>query len=193
MVAALLLSGCGVKSSPPVDEYTIKPKLSLNSTKETKCRQKEIKVLSPFAPYKFTTNDLHYIVLQYEEGRFNRSAWSESVASSVYNEIVDTLRKSALFKSVQNYSSVAKHDYLLEIQINDFMQYFSKDLKSSYAVVDITLTLVDRQEYRVIAQKNFVKRAEVSRLDAKGGIEVLNALFAQTLEEMVVWLEGVCG
>ena len=134
MGAMLFFGGCSIKSSPPVDEYTIV--LEQNQTRHydrvQKCKAKSLKLLEPFGAYAYTTNDLLYVVLPNEENKYNLSAWSEPLATTLYTKTLNALSKSGLFGSVSNYSSVAKGDYILEMEINDFKQYFSHDLKRSY-------------------------------------------------------------
>ena len=189
----VFFGGCSIKSSPPVDEYTIVLKQKLESVKaSSKCQDKSVKLLEPFGAYAYTTNDLHYVVLPNQENRYNLSTWSQSVAGTLYGEVLRAVAKSGLFRSVTNYSSVAKSDYILEMEINDFKQYFSSDLKHSYVVADLTFTLIETEHFRIVAQKEFVKKIDTKSLDAKGGVEALDEAFSEIVPEMLAWLSGVC-
>ena len=189
----VFLGGCGIKSSPPVDEYTIVLKQEFKGMKaSSKCQSKSVKLLEPFGAYAYTTNDLHYVVLPNQENRYNLSTWSQSIAGILYGEILRAVSKSKIFGSVANYSSVAKSDYILEMEINDFKQYFSSDLKHSYVVADLTFTLIETEHFRVVAQKEFVKKIDTKSLDAKGGVEALDSAFGEIVPEVLAWLSGVC-
>lgn len=189
----VFFGGCSIKSSPPVDEYTIVLKQKLESVKaSSKCQDKSVKLLEPFGAYAYTTNDLHYVVLPNQENRYNLSTWSQSVAGTLYGEVLRAVAKSGLFRSVTNYSSVAKSDYILEMEINDFKQYFSSDLKRSYVVADLTFTLVENRHFKVVAQKEFTKKVQTKSLDAKGGVDALNDAFNEIVPEVLAWLSGVC-
>ncbi|SFV56341.1 Putative lipoprotein [hydrothermal vent metagenome] len=187
------LSGCSVKSTPPVDEYTIiLNDLSKSNIKSTKCHKSVLKILAPFGAQEYATSDLNYVVLPNEQNRYNLSIWSNSLSSTLYKEITKSIKQSTLFESVINYASVAKSDYILEIEINDFKQYFLKDLKHSYVVVDLTFTLIEQKHFRVVAQREFMKKIKTKSLDAKGGVEALNNAFKDVTTEMISWLEEVC-
>ena len=190
----VFFGGCSIKSSPPVDEYTIVLQAGQIEPAEPagKCRSKSVKLLEPFGAYAYTTNDLRYVVLPNEENRYNLSAWSQSVAGTLYEELLRAVAKSGLFGSVANYSSVAKSDYILEMEINDFKQYFSSDLKHSYVVADLTFTLIETKHFKIVAQKEFVKKIETKSLDAKGGVDALNEAFNGIVPEVLAWLKGVC-
>lgn len=189
-----LFGGCSfVKSTPPKDEYTIV--LDENSKKDlqsTSCKKRSLKVLEPFGAYEYTVSDMRYVVLPNEENHYNLSAWSEAPSGTLYREILESLKRSRLFKSVAFYSSVAKSDYILEMEINDFKQYFTSDLQHSHVIVDLTFTLVDAKEYNVLAQKEFVRKIEAKPLDARGGVEALNEALNGIVPDVVVWLEGIC-
>ena len=192
--ALLLLGGCSVKSSPPVDEYTIvlKPDTTSSVPFSEKCSKKSIKLLEPFGAYEFSTNDLYYVLLPNQENRYNLSSWSQSISGTLYAEILNAISTSKIFGSVANYSSISKNDYILEMEIHDFKQYFSSDMKHSYVIADITFTLVEAKRFRIIAQKEFRKKLDTKTLDAKGGVEALNDAFNEIVPEVLSWLTGVC-
>ncbi len=190
----VFFGGCSIKSSPPVDEYTIVLKADQvkEAERSSKFKSKSVKLLEPFGAYAYTTNDLHYVVLPNQENRYNLSTWSQSVAGTLYGEVLRAVAKSGLFGSVANYSSVAKSDYILEMEINDFKQYFSSDLKHSYVMADLTFTLIETEHFRIVAQKEFVKKIDTKSLDAKGGVNALNDAFNEIVPEVLAWLSGVC-
>ena len=191
----LLFGGCSIKSSPPIDEYTIVLQQNaykhLQHTKKS-CSDKSLKLLEPFGSYEYTTTDLHYVLLPNQENHYNLSVWSQSIAGTLYAEILNAISKSKIFGSVANYSSVAKNDYILEMEINDFKQYFSPDLKHSYVVADLTFTLIEAKRFKIVAQKEFIRKIETKSLDAKGGVEALNEVFNEIVPEVLTWLGGVC-
>ncbi len=192
IVLVLAAGGCGMKTTPPVDEYTLRPHIQTTVTQSGQCREKTLKVLAPFASYEYTTNDLHYIVDDYEEGTYNQSSWSKAITSNVYYAVLSTTRNNDLFKNVENYTSIADSDLVLEMEITEFKQHYRKDLKHSYVVVDITFSLVDKKRYKIMEQKRFYKKLRTETLDAKGGVDALNEAFTQVMEEMLVWIGKVC-
>jgi len=61
MAIGWILGGCSVKSVPPVDEYLLNPTIQSSAHNAKKCSAKKLKLLAVFAPYKYTTNAMHYI------------------------------------------------------------------------------------------------------------------------------------
>ena len=190
-----MLGGCGsTKGVNPKDEYTIVLELPkrVTSSKASGCKESSLKILEPFGAYEYTIDGLFYVVLPNKQDRYTLSSWTESVSSMVYREILQALKQSRLFKSVSNYSSIAKSSYILEMEINNFKQYCTKDLKKSYVAIDLTFTLIDAKNFKVIAQKEFIKQRQSRSNDAKGGVEALNSAFGELVPEVIAWLEGVC-
>ena len=189
---AFLGSGCSVKSTPPITEFALIGDHGGFEVSSKACTESTIKILEPFGSNKYTINDLYYVVLPYEENSYTQSTWIEPVATMLYNEILKAVRESGLFGNVSNYSSVARGDYILEIEINDFKQYFSHDQKESYAVSHITFTLVRSDGFIPIAQQEIYKKIKTNSLDAKGGVEALNRAQRETIKELITWLDGIC-
>ncbi len=182
-----------VKSTPPIDEYTIVLKTKPDKPAgKSVCNNKSLKILEPFGTDEYTISDLHYIVLPNQENSYNQASWSDSISNILYQKILFSLKEYRLFKSVTNFSSVATSDYILEMEINDFKQYFTNDLKSSYVLLDLTFTLINSKHFQIIAQKEFKKKVPTKSLDAKGGVDALNTAFNETVPEILTWLSGVC-
>ena len=187
-----LLMGCSIKKVPAVSEYTLEPDPTIAKVDESGCKEENLKILEPFGGSEYATNDLYYVVLPYEQNKYTQSAWYASVSSKIYESLLQSLKKSALFGGVSNYASIAKDGLVLEVQINDFKQYFSEDETESYIVSDITFTLVDAKTFSIISQKQIRKKIPTQSLDAKGGVEALNEALTQTLQEVIAWLRERC-
>ncbi len=189
----LFLAGCSVKTVPSATEYTLKiAQQKIPTPDSSACTKQDLKVLEPFGSSEYVTTDLYYVVLPFEENRYAQSAWSQSVASTIYEELLSALRQSKLFKGVASYASVASSDLILEVELNDFKQYFSHNLKSSYIVSDITFTLVEAKTHKAISQKQIRKQITTKSLDAKGGVEALNEALDETVAEALMWLGEHC-
>lgn len=189
----IFFGGCSIKSSPPPDEYTIVlHQLPQQNRQETRCHDKSLKILEPFGSNDYATSDLHYIVLPNQENSYNFSSWSQPLSSTLYREMLRVFEKSGIFGSVANYASVAKSDYILEMEINDFKQYFTHDLKHSYVVADITFTLIEAKRFAIVAQKKFIQKIETKSLDARGGVDALGEAFEKIASDATRWLAGVC-
>ncbi|MEA2092286.1 MAG: hypothetical protein U9O83_07980, partial [Campylobacterota bacterium] len=88
--------------------------------------------------------------------------------------------------------SRSKNDLILEINIEDFMQYFSKDLTQSYSKVVLSLTLIDAKTSRVIASDTFSAKMDALSLDASGGVKALDAALQDVLSQSVGFLNEAC-
>ena len=191
-ILALFLSAC-TTTLPPVQEYRVAPKLDLVQTQESSiCKDKSLKVSQVFGNSFLKSTDMHYVIGEYKELSFTESAWSDSLAKLLTSEILTTLREAGIYHNVESYRSRSDADYVLESSINDFMQYFDKDAKKSYVVVDITMSLVDVKSSKVIATKRFYKRVEAKDVNAKEGVVALNSAFKDVLQQSVVWLKSSC-
>jgi cholesterol transport system auxiliary component len=191
LIVLFSFMGCSVKKVPPIDLYTLSvPDVAAERT--TTCTTKTLKVLTPFSAYEYTTNQLYFVIDDLEEGTYQNSKWSRSIAESIYDGVIRTVRKSGYFKSVENYTSVARSDYDLEIEISDFKQYFSKDKNSSHVILDVTFTLVERKNYIPVAQKHIHITVPATTPDAKGGVVAFNKANKKMLDALLAWLGGAC-
>ena len=190
LIVGLFFIGCSQQVSP-VKQYRLDVVVQNQSLQKFTCKQKSVKILFPTSTYEYTTNKFFY-VQGLEEGSYIQSSWARTPVSEIYLLLLKNLRQSGAFKTVQNYVSVAHGDLNLEVDIQNFKQYFSKDAKSSYVVADITLTLIDKKSYQVMAQKNFYKKLQTSSADAKGGVEAFNKVLEMLLPDMIKWIGGSC-
>lgn len=189
---AFLSMGCSIKSTPAVTEYALVGNNAGYDLNITRCKDATLKILEPFGSYEYNVNDLHYVVLPYEENSYTQSAWVQPVSTMLYNEILKATRESRIFAAVSNYASVAKGDYVLEVEINDFKQYFTPSLKRSYIVSDMTFTLVKGDDFVPVSQRVIYKKKKTKEENAKGGVEALNQAQRETVAEMIEWLEDTC-
>jgi cholesterol transport system auxiliary component len=107
-------------------------------------------------------------------------------------EYLKLIRGSKLFKSVQVSKSRSKNDFILEIHIEDFMQYFSENSKKSYANVLVSLTLIDFKTNEVFATQTFGSKVDITELNANGGVDGLNKALSDVLTQSNFWLGEIC-
>lgn len=191
LIVALGMSGCSVKTAPIV-EYNLKSTLTLEPLEKTECMQKSLKVAQPFSSKSLESNNMNYRVGGLAEYTFSQSQWTQSPNKTIAEEIVQTLRASKIFKNVQLYKSRAKTDYILETDIEEFIQHFSADEKSSYTEVVLHATLIDYKTSSVVDSKKFRAKVDVNKLSAEGGVDALSTAVSKILVQNVEWLHGVC-
>ncbi len=186
-----LLSGCSVQS-PTVSEYRIDAKPLTQPFSQTTCRDKSLKVSQAFSPSNLMTLKMNYGQGSHKQFVYSQSQWAQSPNSALTAELVKFIKETRLFKNVQISKSRSKSDILLETNIEDFMQYFSKDETSSFSNVAITLTLIDIKTNSVISTKTFNSKVNVTSMNASGGVIALNSALKNVLLASGEWLGETC-
>ena len=186
----LFVSGCGIRTAP-ITEYKINTKIQKLDLKKSKMTDKSIKVSQAFSSNSLMSLDMNYMQGNSKEYSFTQSQWSQSPNKALTLQMVKLLRNMDLFKSVQVSKSRSKSDWILEIYVEDFMQYFDKNLTSSYVNIEMTLTLIDTKDNSIVASKTFYSKLKSRTLNAEGGAEALNMALENILLNSAKWFEGI--
>ncbi len=190
-ILIFILSGCS-GAQPPVTEYRIDSKISNSALDSKGCLDVSLKVAQAFSPSKLISQDMSYALGDHKQFTYSQSQWADSPNRAITSEIVKLLRETELFKSIQISKSRSKNDWILETNIEEFMQYFNEDSTSSYSSVSISMNIIDSRTNYVIATKSFRSRIETKTLDAFGGVKALNNALRDVLQQSAEWFEGVC-
>ncbi|QFR43689.1 ABC-type transport auxiliary lipoprotein family protein [Sulfurimonas xiamenensis] len=193
IIMILFISGC----------TTIKPavtKYKLVSTDNSKifsadvdgCKDKIIKISQAFSLSSLMHSDMKYTEFQNRVFSYSQAQWQESPNDFITLEILKSIRNSNLFKSVQSSKSRGENDFILESNIEEFMQFYSEDLKNSYVNMVISFTLIDSKTNTIIESKTFNSRVDVKTPNAQGGVEALNIALSEIIFKNIEWLNGVC-
>ncbi len=177
---------------PSVAEYRISTQEKPKEFTQSSCSDKSLKVAQAFSSGSLMTLNMNYGQGAHKRFVYTQSQWAESPNNAITAELLKSIKATKLFKNVQISKSRSSSDFLLETSIEDFMQYFSEDEKSSYANVVINLTLIDRSSNRVVATETFSSKVDVLTVDAAGGVVALNEALQNTLESSVAWFGKVC-
>lgn len=190
-ITGILFIGCtGMK--PPMTEYRVNPIIPLVHGEAKGCSDKSIKIAQSFSPTYLMSNKMSYAQGDSKQYIYSMSQWSNSPNREINDEYLRLLRASKLFKSVQISKSRSDSDILMEIHIEDFMQYFDKDESSSHVNAVITISLIDLQTNKVLSSKTFESKVDTDSLDANGGVKSLNIALSKILFESNEWLIEVC-
>ena len=190
LIIMYFLSACTVVK-PHISEYIINPVISQNSSMGS-CNKHSLKVLQSFSASSLMSTKMHYILGNYKRESFTQSQWAESPNRAITNRILSMLQSSKIFNTVQVSKSRTKSDFYLETNIEDFIQYFSEDEKSSFVNVVITMTLIDTKTNSILKSKTFKEEVKVLSMDAQGGVIALNSALTKILVESQKWIVGVC-
>ena len=191
LLSVVFLSGC-TTVVPAVTQYKIKTQVVASEQNAQKCRNKSLKIAQAFSESSLRSSYMNYSQGQNKEYAYSQAEWSESPNISISLELLKHLKASKLFKSVVNSKSRSRSDMILEINIEDFMQYFNEDSTSSYSVVALDLTLIDTKTSSVVATQRFKVKVDTKTLDAEGGVIALSDALDKVIKQNIKWLNGVC-
>ena len=187
LVLLILFSGCST-THPPVVTYKIDPQIKTNNKTTLKYPTSTLKVSETFVDHSLRGIKIKYIDANQREYSYNNSRYAQELNLAITNSIIKTIKDAKIFKNVVSYRSKAKAQLYLEVNLYEFMQYFSKDEKKSYVKVDIDLDLIDNKTLKIIKSKRFKKQKDTNSADAHGGIEALNETLAEIEKEIIIWL-----
>jgi len=191
IIIIFILSGCTtVKLS--ITEYKIVVDSPNIKSNVDGCRDKSLKIAQAFSSNSLMSLKMDYAQEKSKIFSYSQAHWSESPNHSITMNLLKEIRDSGFFKNVQISKSISRNNWILEINIEDFLQYYSEDLKSSFAKVAINLTLIDSKNNIIIATKTFVSKVDVKTLNADGGVEALSSAFSNILTQNLEWLNEVC-
>ncbi len=179
----LILGGCSVKV-PSVTNYKIKADIKDRDIVANGCKNYSIKISKPFSPNYLGLKDMFYVVDGKKQLSYNQSMWALSPKEMVLGEFEKMLKNSDLYGAVVDYKSRANSDFVVEISIDEFMQYYSKKLDKSYVSVSIGISLLDNSTSKIISSKSFKYKVDTSVLSADGGVDALGMALGKVLDEI---------
>lgn len=191
VIFVVFISGCST-TQPPVTEYRINSKIIKNDLQEIGCTEISLKVAQAFSSSSLMSKDMSYGEGLHKQFVFSQSQWADSPNRVITKEIVKLLRETKLFDNVQVSKSRSKNVWILETNIEDFMQYFNEDSTKSHASAVISFTLIDSDTSIVINSKTFESKVDVKTLDANGGVVALNEALYDVLAQSKEFFRGVC-
>lgn len=191
IILTILFSGC-TTIKPPVTEYSIIAKDLKIGNNAAGCKNKSLKIAQAFSSSSLMSLNMDYTEQGNRVFSYSKSQWQESPNSFVASQLLKSIRDSGLFSSVHSSKSRVKSNLILETNIEEFMQFYSQDMKSSFVHVVISLTLVDVKTDSVVANKTFSSKFDAKTADANGGVEALSSALSEIVSQNIEWLNGVC-
>ncbi|MDT8338789.1 MAG: ABC-type transport auxiliary lipoprotein family protein [Sulfurimonas sp.] len=191
ILALFFLNGC-TTIKPSVAQYSIViDNLNTNSS-ALGCKEKSLKISNAFASSSLASHTMEYMESNNRVFAYTQSQWQESPSEMTELVLLKGIRESELFKSVHPSKSRIKSTLMLETNIEEFMQFFSEDLKESHVEVILNLSLIDAKTNSVLGSKTFRSRVETKSLDAKGGVEAFKSALSEIMSQNIEWLDGAC-
>jgi ABC-type uncharacterized transport system auxiliary subunit len=185
----LFISGCATKV-PAVTHYTLTPKVIPQKTNGSDSIATSLKVFQTFSDTTLMDTKMYYSN-GFETNRYHQSKWLLAPNTMVSDTLVRNITNANIFQNVVGSNSRVQTTYILESRLDEFMQYFTPDMKHSYVVVQLSLAVVKKEGLSLVASKTFRKKVDVETLDAKGGVKALNEAMQEVVQEAVRWLGSV--
>lgn len=187
----LFISGCSTQE-PAITEYRIHTKIPTKEHLLGSCSEKSIKVAQAFSINSLMSSKINYAQGSTKQFSYSQSQWAKTPNIAITQEIVKLLKSTKHFKSVQVAKSRSRNSLILEIYIEEFMQYFNDDLSKSYANVRVGLSLIDTTTNNVIASNSFKSQVDAKTQNAIGGVVALNNGLENVLVEASSWIGDIC-
>ena len=187
MVATfMIMAGC-TTSVPAVTQYKLQQNPSRIQQRDVTNRV-TLKVLKTSSDTILMNTKMWYSSHNLESNIYHHSQWVLSPTTMVSEALLEHIKTSHLFKDVIGYGSRADSDYVLESHLDEFIQYFSDDMKSSYVIVKLSVTLLQKQPKKLLGTQTFYAKVDVQTLDASGGVKALNEALERVLQKVIIWL-----
>jgi ABC-type uncharacterized transport system auxiliary subunit len=186
LVLIFILSGCTLKTLPPLNYYSLKENITVQEIKNSPYKNRILKVAIPLSFSNPLDYKLYFNYLDGQRGAYQNSQWQTPLYKQLQKFFIVTLQKAHIFKSVVSTDSTVYEDLRLESTVYALENRIIN--KKSYAVLDIELRLVDMKDRSIIKQKRFTYQKSAPTFNAKGYIVALNSILEQLANDMVRWL-----
>ncbi|TKI69280.1 hypothetical protein FCU45_07100 [Sulfurimonas crateris] len=191
IILLLFLSGC-TTIKPSVAQYSVAiDDLKINSS-ALGFKEKSLKISKAFSSSSLSSHRMEYMESNRRVFAYSQSQWQESPSVMIESILLKSIREAGLFKSVHPSKSRIKSDFILETNIEKFMQFFSEDMKESHVEVVLNLSLIDSKTNNVFKNQTFSSKAMTKSLDAQGGAEAFKSALSEIIMQNIEWLDGVC-
>lgn len=150
----------------------------------------QLKSISSYDPLQ--SRSIYYQVGEYKLFAYSQSNWEEVPSKTIQNELISALRDTKIFKDVVTNRSLAKPDYILEYDVEDFMQHYNEDLSHSYVTAKLHLSLIENNSSKLLYATTIQKRLDTDSNDAFGGVKALKSVLKDLIHDTSVWLDVRC-
>ncbi|SFE55629.1 ABC-type transport auxiliary lipoprotein family protein [Nitrosomonas sp. Nm166] len=184
-----LLSGCLAlhKSPSSVSVYDFGTPQHQNM--QPSKHSKSILIADATAPSWLDNHAIHYRLLYHNPSQlytYANSRWIAPPAAIFTQQIRDRVATRTDTQVIKN-SSTAKADYILHIELEEFIQLFDS-LKNSYVAIGLRASLIERNSRHLLVQKDFRIKEQASTADAAGAVAALGIASNQLISELIEWI-----
>lgn len=189
-----LLSGCATwhRSQPLVAIYDFGlPQSSPHSKNRLQPPQQRNSILiaDATAPAWLNSTAIHYRLLYHNPTQsytYAHSRWIATPAAILTQKIRSRIVTDTHEQVIRD-SGTAKADYVLQIDLEDFLQVFDTT-NDSHVVIGLRASLIERSSRHLLAQKDFSIKEKTPTADTVGAVFALSAASDQLINELISWL-----
>ena len=190
-LVALFLGGCTI-TTPSKSEYRIAPVMEITSVNESSCSDKSLKVSQAFSQSSLMNTKMKYTLNGEQEFTYSESAWSRSPTRAITAALLTSVRATDLFKTVNSYKSRSRSNFILETNIEEFIQHYEENSTKSFVKIVISFSLVNSKTSKTIDSQTIIVELDSDSLNAQGGAVALNRALSKVLSKNNEWLGSVC-
>ena len=185
LLSLFLLSGCSLKESSPITEYTLSAN-PVAAVSSSSYRNKAIKVTYPDSLKEKYSRNINYSYGLSDRGVYQNSQWINALPFLIEGSVIEALEQGHMFKGVLPFSSTVYEDYRLESTIYDFSHHVRGE--ASYAIVSIRFTLIDTKTGKMTKTRKFSYKEITSTTNARGFVAAANVAMSKLSRDLVNWL-----
>ena len=189
----VLISGCSLQTKVAANtQYRVEVASQSQNYSSTSCKNDllQLKNINSYDP--ITDRSIYYQIGDLKLASYSESNWESAPFKTVELSLVSGIRDSKLFKDVISSRSTAKPDFILEYSVEEFIQHFSEDMKSSYSTVRIHFALLESKNSKLLYSTTIEKKVPSSSLNALGAVKALQSALNDLLQQTNVWLNERC-
>ncbi len=189
-----LLSGCSLlhKSPASISVYDFGSQHSWhhqNTLQQLQQQRKNILIADVAAPSWLNNNAIHYRLLYHNPSQsytYAHSRWIAMPAAILTQQIRSRIAKNTREQVIKD-SGIAKADFVLQIELEEFTQMFDAT-NESHIVIGLRASLIERNSRLLLTQKDFSIKERTPTADAAGAAFAFSSASNQLINELIGWL-----
>lgn len=150
--------------------------------------------LAPVSASPWLDTDAYQYHLLYQNPQmllsYRDARWVGTPAEMLESRLLQQLQRSHVWKAVLSGQSSGAAQYVLQVQLTNFVVNFSA-AQAGKALVAGTATLVNAHDYQVIAQQQFTDSVALSTASAAGGASAMAKASNDFVNAVTDWAAGV--
>ncbi len=188
LAVSVFLGGCisAPQPKPPVAVYDFGPQ---RANEDSKCINASLLVPDIAAPSWLDSPDITYRLDYANETRHHAYANSRWVAApaALLGQRLRQRIAAVNEKGVIDSRDAAQADYLVRMELQEFIQVFYSE-KSSYAAIQLRASVIRLPDRTLIAQRSFTVRRETASPNAEGAVKAFADASDNLIGELLDWI-----